>query len=154
MPTGRDEKGNILVHFARLPDADAAGCWYYNAARQAWAWAAPGIGSGIDRPRFPACAGRLRSRLAAAAELGFGPVEVSRAVDAVRLRAPEQCGSPLWNPFPRAAPGAECGVEEPTGLTGAGRLVVHWHPDYLPADDSVCWILTLETAEWEFFYRK
>ena len=45
-PTGKDERGNVLVHFARVPLQDAPGCWYYSVKGQVWGWWVSGGGSG------------------------------------------------------------------------------------------------------------
>ena len=150
LPTGRDSKGNILVHFRRLPLGDGAGCWYYNSARRVWAWTVLGVESGVDRPRFPDCDALLLSLIAASADEGFGPLHVARALDEAGLRSPGRCVPPLWSPFPFSGSHEDCGVSGGTLLQDDGLLVVSWHPDYRPADGSVCWVL--DSGSWEFFY--
>ena len=153
LPTGRDERGNILVHFKRVPLVDRPGCWYYNSARRAWAWSVSGVDSGVDRPRFPVC-DRLLRELAASAGGDFGPVDVARALDEARRQLPAECGSLLWNPFPESGSHRDCGVPGVTGRSGDGALVITWHPDYLPADGSVCWVLPMDSGSWKFFYPR
>ena len=154
VPTARDSRGNILVHFARMPFDDAGGCWYYSSDTRAWAWLVVGSGSGVDLPRFPSCEALLRDLLASQAQRGFGPLQVVRAVDEVRLRLPVPCGSGLWNVFPTSRFQEGCGVESGTGLTPAGDLVVSWHDGHFPADDAVCWVLPRGSDEWKFHYVK
>ena len=153
LPTGRDDRGNILVHFKRVPLVDRAGCWYYNSARMAWAWWVAGVGSGVDRPRFPVCDQRLRE-LAASDGGDFGPVHVARALDEARRQLSVECGSPLWKPFPESGSHSDCGVPGITGRNDDGALVITWHPDYLPADGSVCWVFLPDSGSWKFFYPR
>ena len=154
VPTARDSRGNILLHFARLPLRAERGCWYYSADARAWAWLAAGSGSGVDRPAFPPCGALLRDLLAPRAQLGFGPLQVVRALDEVRLRLPDPCGSPLWDVFPTSRFQEGCGVESGTGMTPAGDLVVSWQDGHSPADDAVCWVLPRGSGEWKFHYIK
>ena len=156
LPTGRDDRGNVLVHFERSPLADRPGCWYYNSARRTWAWSVSGVDSGVDRPRFPVCDELLRDLAASAASADgrFGPVDVARALDEARRQLPAECGSLLWNPFPESGSHRDCGVPGVTGRNGDGALVITWHPDYLPADGSVCWALPLDSGSWKFFYPR
>ncbi len=153
LPTGRDDRGNVLVHFKRVPLFDRSGCWYYNSARRAWAWSVSGFDEGIDRPRFPVCDKLLRE-LAASDGDDFGPVHVARALDEARRQLPAECGSLLWNPFPESGSHRDCGVPGVTGRNDDGALVITWHPDYLPADGSVCWALPLDSGSWKFFYPR
>ena len=154
LPTARDDRGNILVHFARLPLVDERGCWYYSAAGDAWAWKISGGGSGIDRPEFPACDHRLRELLSASAGWDFGPLQVARALDEVRLQLPARCGSLLWDIFPASGSHEDCGVAGDTGLNPQGFLVITWHENHIPADGAVCWALPPGSTGWEFFYPK
>ena len=153
LPTARDDRGNILVHFARLPLRDEAGCWYYRASRDAWAWLVSGVDSGVDRPRFPACDGLSRSLLAALTG-EFGPLQIARALDKVRLQLPSECGSPLWDIFPASGSHEDCGVPGGTGRSPDGFLVVTWHEEHLPADGAVCWVLFPGGSEWRPYYPK
>ena len=52
-PTGRDGKGNILIHFEKLPLVDSPGCWYYKADDQTWSWSVSKGNMGIDQARVP-----------------------------------------------------------------------------------------------------
>ena len=152
LPTARDGRGNILVHFARLPLVDERGCWYYSASGEAWAWLVSGSGSGVDRPEFPACDHWLRELLSASAGEDFGPLHVARALDEVRLHLPDRCGSSLWDIFPASGSHEDCEVAGDTGLNPAGFLVITWHENHLPADGAVCWALPPGSTGWEFFY--
>ena len=152
LPTARDDRGNILVHFARLPLVDERGCWYYSASGEAWAWLVSGSDSGIDRPEFPACDRRLRELLSASAGDDFGPLHVARALDEVRLRMSARCGSPLWDIFPASGSHEDCGVAGDTGLNPEGFLVITWHENHIPADGAICWALPPGSSGWEFFY--
>ena len=150
--SGRDDQGNILLHFARVPHQDSPGCWYYSAGREAWAWMVLGGDSGVDRRSFPLCDGRLREMISASAGPGFGPADVARTADEVRLWFPDHCGSPLWNLFPSAYPNEDCGSLSGTGIDPDGSLVVTWHADYTPSDYAVCWVLAAGADAWDVYY--
>ena len=150
-PTARDGGGNILVHFARLPFVEARGCWFYRSSSRTWAWFVSGGDSGVDRPRFPLCEGRLRDLISSPQE-GFGPLHVVRALDEVRLQLPSPCSSPLWDVFPSTDSHEDCGVPGGTWVNPEGFLVVTWHEDHTPADGAVCWALPPGGVEWEFSY--
>lgn len=154
LPTARDRKGNILVHFARMPLVDARGCWYYNVTRESWAWLISGVGSGIDRPRFPVCDLRLQELVSASAGEDFGPLHVVRALDQVRFQLPSECGSSLWKIFPASGSHEACGAPGNTGLNPEGFLVITWHEDHLPADGAVCWALPPGSTVWASFYPR
>ena len=154
LPTARDGRGNILVHFARLPLVDQRGCWYYSASRKAWAWKISGGDSAIDRPEFPVCDHRLQELLSASTDEDFGPLQVARALDEVRLQMSARCGSSLWDIFPASGSHEDCGVAGNTGLNPLGFLVITWHEDHIPADGAVCWALPPGSTGWQFFYPK
>ena len=102
LPTGRDEQGNILLHFrAGSPGGPSGLLVSTSSARQVWAWSVLGGESGVDRRRFPECNRLLRSLVETAASGGdFGPVHALRAMDEVRAEMPAGCGSALWGVFP------------------------------------------------------
>lgn len=152
LTSGRDDSGNILLHFARLPSRDDPGCWYYQASREAWAWIALGRDSGVDRRPFPGCDRRLRQLVSADDGPDFGPAAVARATDEVRLQVPSDCGSTLWNPFPSSHPHEDCASRSGTGIDEDGSLVITWHPGYPPSDYAVCWVLPAGTDVWDVYY--
>ena len=152
LTSGRDELGNILVHFARVPGHDSPGCWYYTADRGAWAWLVLGGDFGVDRRPFPVCDRRLRELVSDAAGPGFGPADVARALDEVRLDLPVTCGSPLWDLFPSALPHEDCGSPSGTSIDGDGALVVSWHTNHTPSDYAVCWVLPAGADVWDVYY--
>ena len=71
-PTARSGWGDMLIHFERLPEQSAAGCWYYEAARDRWfeevvgetaaASGATPAPAGVS-PTFRSCEDELRSRI-------------------------------------------------------------------------------------------
>ncbi len=152
LPTARDEDGNVLVHFARLPETGHAGCWYYDSARESWAWIVSGRDSGVDRRAFPGCDALLMDLVGSLPGDDFGAADVARAMDRVRLGA-GACSSPLWDWFPSAGSHEDCGVPGDTGVSEDGSLVVTWHPDHLPADYAVCWTRPADSETWEIFYE-
>ncbi len=150
--TGRDESGNILVHFARMSLADGLGCWYYQASSQQWAWVVYGEGNGVDLPQFPACNGLLRDLLAERREYaGGGAAGIARAIDRTRFDGYGVCSDSLWNLFPVKSGSKLCGVQSDTGITADGSLVVNWHAEYPPAGGDVCWVLRSGRSEWEVY---
>ena len=152
LTSGRDDAGNILIHFARLPSQDARGCWYYDVDLEAWAWLVSGRDSGIDRRPFPLCDSRLREMISVSASPDFGPAEVARAADRVRLENPAACSSPLWSLFPSSHPHEDCGSPSGTGIDDDGSLVITWHGDYTPSDYAVCWVLPAGADAWDVHY--
>ena len=152
-PTARDDAGNILVHFARLPEVERRGCWYYHADREAWSWIVSGGASGIDRRPFPFCDALLMDLVSSSTDDGFGPAHVARVTDEIRLRVPGECSSPLWAPFPSAGSHDDCGIPGDTGINEDGSLVITWHPEHLPPDYAVCWALPHDSDVWEVYYE-
>ena len=147
--TGRDEEGNIFLHFRRLPLRGEPGCWYYSASREVWAWSVPGVAEGIDWPVFPVCDARLRSVLLEARGAGFGPVDVARGIDRVRLELPRECPSARWSPYPRREAHEDCSVAVETGRW-RNAMVVNWHPDHPASGGAVCWVMI--DGEWSESY--
>ena len=145
LSTRRDESGNILVHFERLPLREESGCWYYAASQQAWGWVVAGVVGGVDRPAFPVCEGRLREVLAGLEDAEVGPLEVARAIDLVKKELAGECGTELWEVYPRGMAHGACEVEEDTGRWEEG-LVVNWHPEHPAGGGAVCWVLS--EGEW------
>ena len=111
-----------------------------------------GDDSGVDRRPFPLCNSRLRELVASSAGPGFGPADVARVADEVRLQSPSVCGSPLWNLFPMSAPHEDCGSLSGTGIDDYGSLVITWHADYTPSDYAVCWVLPADGDVWDVYY--
>ncbi len=147
--SGRDSEGNIFLHFQKLPLNDEAGCWYYDAEKQAWGWSILGVGSGIDRPVFPACELRLREVLAGSESPAMGPLEVVRGIDEVKGERSLGCDVGLWEVYPQREGRDGCLVVAPTGRWGDG-LVINWLPEHPASGGAVCWVL--QDGEWTESY--
>jgi hypothetical protein len=152
--TARDREGNILVHFRKLPFAEARGCWYYLAADRSWSWFVSGEdgGGGVDPPVFPACDALLRAMLLRGLSPDLGPLAVARAIDDVRLERGERCSAGLWEPYPSSGGYDFCGVDAPTGVAGDGSLVVNWQRSNPASGGSLCWVWTPGGAGWREYY--
>ena len=146
--TMRDQSGNILVHFDRMPLRDAQGCWFYDGPRMSWAWFIRGQVSGVDVPGFPGCEDPLRVQLGNVAGGGVVSVlDIARLIDGLRHDVPG-CGDALWNPYPVRLPHEDCAVQSDLGITQEGLLVVHWNLDHLPSDQAVCWYVEPVSGIW------
>ena len=155
LPTSRDSKGNILVHFIRLPLVETRGCWYYRAEYEDWGWNQEGIDYGVDRLNFPACDALLQERIAVLLPHEFSQGRVEDAIRDVRLELPEECSSPAWSLRPEGLRAdRDCGVPGKTGITPEGGLVVHWDRERRPPDNSVCWVLWPGADAWQPYYRQ
>ena len=156
--TMRDDRGNIMVHFHRMPFSDGRGCWYYDSSTLSWAWlfgGESGLRSGIDRPQFPVCEKHLRNLLDEASLENFSALDVARLLDRVKLDAPSECGD-LWNIYPQRETRDDCEVSGSTGSVydGAGviSLLVNWHLEHPASDGSVCWVRRVAGGEWELLH--
>ena len=125
--TMRDDRGNIMVHFQRMPFYDGKGCWYYSSSTLSWAWLVGGesrLRSGIDRPQFPVCEKHLRNLLDEVSLENFSALDVARLLDRVKLDAPSECGD-LWNIYPQRETRDDCEVSGSTGSVYDGVQVLY-----------------------------
>ena len=148
-PTGRDEYGNVLVHFRRLPLVDGAGCWYYQASRDTWGWRVLGGESGVWLPEFPGCEARVREGVSRGMLADLGVLHVARVLDGVRREHSAECGDPMWGSYPRRGGYAECGVQAETGVTEDGTMVVNWHERHPALGGVLCWVRPAGAQGWE-----
>ena len=148
-PTGRDQYGNVLLHFRRLPLTDGPGCWYYQVSRDTWGWQVMGGASGVAVPEFPACEAMVRERVTRGMLADLGTLHVARVVDEVRREHGAECGSGLWRSYPRRAGYSDCGIEADTGVTEDGAMVVNWHERQPALGGVVCWIFRAGGDGWE-----
>ena len=148
LATGRDDEGNMLLHFRKLPLREEVGCWYYDARLRAWGWVIGGVGEGVIEPSFPACVNFLEREIVRRIHDGLGPVDVARAIDDTRMEV-VGCGNELWDIYPGSAPLDGCLVSGFTGVLPNGGALVNWHRGYLPADGSVCWVYDPYEMSWD-----
>ena len=156
--TMRDDRGNILVHFQRMPFYEGRGCWYYDSGSLSWAWLLVGESSprvGIDRPQFPGCEKHLRNLVDESSVENPSALDIARLIDRVKLDAPSECGD-LWSIYPQRGARDDCEVSAPTGLwddgSGDMSVVINWHLDYPASDGSVCWIRPVVGGEWHLLH--
>ena len=149
-PTARDDFGNVLVHFVRMPFAFHPGCWFYDAGSELWAWQLGDGTEGFDRVVHSGCGDELRRLLR-----GSERVE---AVNVVFLREqviesyPLDCKESAWSLYPSITAHPDCGVQSLTGVFSDGSIIVNWLPGYLAYDQAVCWYWEEEVALWRYFY--
>ena len=147
-PTRGDPWGNLLIHFKRLPDTGAPGCWYYSQVAESWhtriemsaeptALADAGAGSNCDD--------ELRHLLAAdqtaadARALGLLVLEVQNGVPG--------CQGTAWGPAVARSGDGRCGAG-PSVVASSGLVRVYWRHDSRPADGSTCWLYQPDTDDW------
>ena len=156
--TMRDDRGNIMVHFQRMPFHDGGGCWYYDSPNLSWAWLVfveSRLRSGIDRPQFPTCEKHLRNLLDEASLENFSALDVARLLDRVKLDAPSECGD-LWDIYPQREARDDCEVSGSTGSVYDGSsvisLLINWHLEHPASDGSICWVRRVAGGEWELLH--
>lgn len=149
-PTAADSSGNLLVHFSRMPFEQLAGCWYYDAERQIWAWSLSDGQEGFDRVVQSACDGELQRQLL----LTHLPtaVAVVELMERIRVRYPLDCAAAAWSQFPSLVSHPGCFYEGPTGRFEDGSLLINWLPGYPATDGSVCWYWDPGDGSWLYFY--
>lgn len=148
----KDEWGNILLHFSRMPLQEGSGCWYYRASDETWVWVVrkgSKVENGVDNPDLSGCDSLLKAELRRL-PAGFSLADVGRAVDRV-VGVGRGCQTSFWRVFPRLEPDEGCGVDSETGDLGEGGRVVHWHEDYRPYDGAVCWVLERSWGLWKVY---
>lgn len=151
--TGKDLSG-ILIHFLRLPNVDAPGCWYYDTYHDEW------VVSVVDEQgrrliptpeatvaaatAFAMCDEELRWRLLADMEpIAAGSMQVLADRVARGFGSCNLGWGPVVSPE-RLHP--DCPVT-PSGRDSMGNLVVHWN---LPPDDgSACWMYDIRSDHWD-----
>ena len=119
-PSGKDDEGNIFLHFQKLPLRVNLAVGITGAKGQAWSWNVLGVGSGIDRPVFPECESRLREILAGSEAEAVGSLEVVRGIDDVKAELARECDVGLWDIYPQRGGREGCLVVAPTGRWGTG----------------------------------
>ena len=157
--TMRDDRGNIMVHFQKMPFHDGRGCWYYDSPALSWAWLVGGEDgprSGLDRSRFPGCEKYVRDLVDSLpdGEISGGEplaLEVARAIDRVKFEFPSDCGK-LWNIYPQRDERADCEVSAPTGADDEGLLIINWHHEYPASDGSICWVRSGAGGDWRILH--
>ena len=147
-PTREDPWGNLLIHFKRLPDTGAPGCWYYSQVAKSWhtrietsaeptALAEIGVGTNCDE--------ELRHLLAAqptaadATALGLLVLEVQNGVPG--------CQRLAWDPAVARSGDGRCGAG-PSVVSSGGLVRVYWRHDSRPADGATCWVYQPDTDDW------
>ena len=154
LSTRRGGSGDMLIHFARLPESTMPGCWYYTASQSVWYETVAGVGGQAVAPTpvvtpdpvvgFGFCDDALRRRFAndpgIADAFGFQVI-----VDQVTTGLTECAVG--WSPRPfEVRMVAHCPLEE-TGRKDDGSVVVHWSSQ--PGDGASCWIYDQSSGEWE-----
>ena len=144
--TARDSRGNMLVHFRRLPDQAAPGCWYYSANSRTWSWTAVNVGAGLYRPDHSRCDAKLRGLLVSSASNLERVAQIADLVELVRTED-ELCGVQGWYPYPAVASVSECGESSSTGWRDEGVLVLNWQENHRPYDQRACWLFDPDLGE-------
>ena len=162
-PTAATSWGHMLIHFDRLPNRAAGGCWYYEPLANRWyeevvgrsgggvaavaptAAAAEDVGSDdADGGNYQVCNAELRLLIEETAP----PYDYTMLNELVR-----QVGTGLsecsvgWKPVV-----AESAISEdcPDGTSGTdefGDVVVHWQTP--PAVGDRCWVFRVEERAWD-----
>ena len=152
--TRKSGAGDMLVHFARLPERTGPGCWYYQARAGRWLETVPG-GSGsaaaVPAPTaapvaggFRVCDDALRRRFASEPDL-VNALLMQSVIDQVATGLAE-C-SAGWEPrVSEARLAARCPVRD-SGWAADGSIVVHWSGS--PGDGASCWVYDPSSGEWE-----
>ena len=157
----------VLVHFDPLPfQPGVAGCWL--GGEFGWGWGEfvwrEYANEGFDPPRFPECEAMLRTVLADLHGVLDSPDQldvflIGRAKELVREVLPQYCSLDgkvalvgyQWELAPQEAPRPGCAVQQPTGPTEDGGLVVNWHRSFPDAHGgSACWVLSAD-GEWSIY---
>ena len=152
-PTARSGWGDMLIHFERLPEQSAAGCWYYEAARDRWfeevvgaTGAAGGAAPASPGPSetFRSCEDELRSRME-----GLVGVADYRVLNDLVLEVSTGLSACSVDWYPVAAAdnvSSDCPALA-SGKSPDGSVVVHWEAP--PADGSFCWMYDPSDGQWE-----
>ena len=148
--TRRDDVGNVLIHFGRMPLADVSGCWFYSAGLMIWYWTLESGVVGFDRVVLTGCDFALQSRLLEAEFVSA--VDVVRMSEAVRGDYPDSCGVSAWRQYPQLRPGEDCSIQSETGMFRDGSFVVNWHPEFPASDGAICWYWSSAEGLWSFSY--
>ena len=145
--------GDMLIHFERLPEQSAAGCWYYEAARDRWFEEVVGetdsatgatTEPAVPSETFRSCEEELRSRIE-----GLVGVADHRVLNDLVLEVSTGLSACSVNWYPVAATdnvSSDC-PSLASGKSPDGSVVVHW--DTPPADGSFCWMYDPGTGQWE-----
>ena len=149
--TGRDESGNLLIHFEAVPFESLSGCWFYDSSREIWGWSLSDGREGIDRVIQSACDEELRRLI-----LQFDVVDaelVSEVMLSIRQSYPLDCDARAWSQFPSLFSHGDCRHAGPTGRFEDGSILINWLPGYLASDGSVCWYWDPEDDFWLFSFE-
>ena len=153
--TARDEGGNMIIHFAKMPMEDAQGCWFYEARKRSWHWFVGGDvrSRGTDGPVFPSCEARLKELLEEEA-LGGGlsAAHAGQLVQYVYFEFGDECPREIWSPFPLSGSVEWCGDGWSTGVMDDGTVAVNWYGRYAPASGALCWVLPSGSSEWREYF--
>ena len=150
--SGRDDDGNILLHFEKLPYADGPGCWFYRALDRQWAWQGPGPEKGVDRRELRACDVELRERLLLPGR-DVDPYNVVMLRDQISSEYPLDCPAVVWDSFPQLEGYELCGRGYKTGRWGDGKVVVNWRSGNLGGGSSLCWVWSTGEGLWKVYYE-
>lgn len=153
-PTGRTGWGDLLIHFERLPDRVAGGCWYYDSASSRWheEMVAAAVSAPAPEPT-PDLAG-FADYLVCEEELQFRIEELSPPADYDALNGLilevstglADCAVG-WYPVVAEMPVAPDCPEQASGRTPDGAALVHWAEP--PTDGSFCWLYEPASGHWE-----
>lgn len=162
-PTAATSWGHMLIHFDRLPNRAAGGCWYYEPLADRWYEEIVGNGGGsVVAAAAPTAAAQDGRRDDAGAgdfavcnaELRLLIEETAPPFDHAMLNElVRQVGTGLadcsvgWKPVV-----AESSISEdcPDGTSGTdefGDVVVHW--ETAPGNADRCWIFHAEERAWD-----
>ena len=147
-PSRQDVRGNILLHFTRLPGAegDIGGCWYFQRATSTWY-------SQEVRPEVTAVV--KRRSVDCDAELRHLLVSQENTADAGRLQGlvlevqngVEGCQMPSWGPMVASGGQGICG-DGASVLEPGGVVRIYWSTDGLPEDGAACWLYDRSRDRW------
>ena len=161
-PTGGDARGNLLVHFSRLPGADegVGGCWYYRETTGEWH-----VGEVAVVEPEPTAVAR-GTALNCDSELRHALTMQRREADAVEIQAlvlevkngVEGCQGAGWGPLVAAVgngpAAAGCGTTvraggaEASRIESDGRVRLYWQLRGRPADGASCWAYDPAALGW------
>ena len=161
-PTGGDARGNLLVHFSRLPGADegVGGCWYYRETTGEWH-----VGEVATVEPEPTAVAR-GTALNCDAELRHVLTMQLRGADANEIQAlvlevkngVEGCQGAGWGPLVAAVgngpAAAGCGTTvravgaEASRIEPDGRVRLYWQSRGRPADGASCWAYDPDASGW------